>query len=674
MKNYLIIKAFGIAAALMVVQPGATAENETSDQKQAATVSKVFDPVIADQFTPVEPGQVKLTGLLGKHVDSVPRRLLNGQREAYLAVFEHPTDTNIWQAEHMGKWLETACNTMAYNHDPKLRHLVDETVDRLIQLQQPDGWLGSYAPEYRFQNYDWNANVDKKYVPFYNGPFYDIWCHYLTMLGLMRYYEITGNQPALAAAEKIGNLIIATFGPGKQDLMLINHDHGFGPGVGVFPFSKLYLLTGDVRYRDFANYITTQYGRPGKVPILMTTTNKEGYPFPEGAQIKHCEFELCLNGICQLYRGTGEEKYLATAHNLYEGYFAPQNETLSLHGFKAPPPGIRVPETYYGFLETCDIVPMLRWYVEMARITGDSQYLDAVELNLYNALLSRDLPDGSVWPGLDVPKTNYFHCCYSMLGVGLSYIPSWIYFTTTNGILVNLYEASTLSTRVAGVQVKLEQTTEYPLAGTIKLKIQPQRPATFDLCLRIPKWCQGARVLVNGEPLESAKPMAGEIFKINRHWKSSSTVTLILDMPARAESRELARNTGQRVMILERGPLLLALTAKLNPGLDLDTIQPVIENGELIKLKAMNKLNAINASSMRFRAEATIAGDFLENSKQNHTAIFLTPYAYSGVSDKPVPPPQEGVFNVYSEEGAGKAVRVEFPVPAGKLANNKTDE
>ena len=674
MKRRDLIVTLSVATVLFSGWSAPAKESSTSAKSQEVLTPKVFAPVISDKFTPAPIEQVKLTGLLGKHVAAVPGRLFSGQREAYLNVFEHPTDTNIWQAEHMGKWLETACNTMAYKHDAKLRKLVDETVERLIQLQLPDGWLGSYAPEYRFQNYDWNGNVDKKYVPFYNGPFYDIWCHYLTMLGLMRYYETTGNQPALAAAEKIGNLIIATFGPGKQDLMLINHDHGFGPGVGVFPFSKLYLLTGEVRYRDFANYITTQYGRPGKVPILMTTTAKTGYPFPEGAQIKHCEFELCLNGICQLYRGTGEEKYLATAHNLYEGYFAPQNETLSLHGFKGPPPGIRVPDTYYGFLETCDIVPMLRWYVEMARITGDSQYLDAVEWNLYNALLSRDLPDGSVWPGLDLPQTNIFHCCYSMLAVGLSYIPNWVYFITTNGIMVNLYESSVLSTRVADVPVKLEQTTEYPLDGTVKLRIKPERPARFDLSLRIPKWCQRARVLVNGEPVEGAQPVPGTIFKINRHWKTANTVELVFDMPGHAVRREFARNAGQRVMTLERGPLLLAVTTKLNPGVKLETINPVIAPNGTIQLEAMDKLKAVNASALRFRGEATITGTSPVGGNQNGGSFFLTPYSYSGVSDKPVPPPQEGVFNVYSEEGAGKAVRVEFPAPAGKLAVNKNGE
>lgn len=77
-------------------------------------------------------------------------------------------------------------------------------------------------------------------------------------------------------------------------------------------------------------------------------------------QIKHCEFELCLAGLCQLYRGTGDQDLFATCQNIYDGYFAPLTETICFHGFKTPPPGMRVPDTYYGFLETCDIVPMLR--------------------------------------------------------------------------------------------------------------------------------------------------------------------------------------------------------------------------------------------------------------------------------------------------------------------------
>ena len=617
--------------------------------------------VVPDQLTPVEVRQVKLSGLLGKHVDGVTARLTNGQREAYLKVFENAADTNSWRAEHIGKWLETACNTMTYRHDAKLRATVESVITRLIQLQQADGWLGSYGPEYRFHKYDWAANVDKKYVPFYDGPFYDTWCHYLTMGGLLRYYETTGDARSLAAAKKIADLLIATFGPGKQDLMLINHDHGFGPGVAIWPVSKLYLLTGDARYVEFCRYVASQYGRQGKVPIVMNDEVDGRYPFPDWAHIKHCEFELCLAGLAQVYRGTGDAKFFTTPENIYAGYFAPLNDVISLRGFKTPPPSGRVPDTYYAYLETCDIVPMLRWFVEMARITGDVQYLDALEWNLYNTLLSRDLPDGRVWPGVDVPNNDYFHCCYSMLAVGLSFIPNWAYFTTANGVLVNLYESSTLDTRVAGVKLRLEQQTEYPLDGTVNLMVKPEKPATFELALRIPAWCRNAAVMVNGKSQFDTDVKAGAVVKINRRWSKSDMVTLTLDMPARAVHRELGGKIGSEFTAVQRGPLLLALTMKQNPGLDLQAIHPLIERDGSVKLSRPKKVDARETSAATFCGQGFMKARLGGDAKRKTVPLTFVPYVYSRVDDKPMPPPKEGVFNVYSEDGLGKDVRVEFP-------------
>jgi DUF1680 family protein len=103
---------------------------------------------------------------------------------------------------------------------------------------------------------------------------------------------------------------------------------------------------------------------------------------------------------------------------------------------------------------------------------------------------------------VDEPKSDFFHCCYSMLAVGISYVPNWAYFTTSKGIIVNLYESSTASIRVAGQSVKIRQTTEYPLDGTVKLSVEPEKTAVFDLLLRIPKWCRGASVSVNGSAVE----------------------------------------------------------------------------------------------------------------------------------------------------------------------------
>jgi len=177
-------------------------------------------------------------------------------------------------------------------------------------------------------------------------------------------------------------------------------------------------------------------------------------------------------------------------------------------------------------------------------------------------------------------------------------------------------------------------------------------------------------VQVNGKTVEGAPPVPGTIYKINRQWKTGYTVELVFDMPGHAVRREFTKQAGQPVMTLERGPLLLAATAKLNPGVKLETINPVIAANGAIQLEALGKLKAVNASSARFRAESTTSANSPLGGKRNIEAFILTPYAYSGVSDKPVPPPKEGVFNPYSEDSVGPDVHVEFPVQGKQAANH----
>ena len=43
----------------------------------------------------------------------------------------------------------------------------------------------------------------------------DLWGHYSLLYGLLLYYQDTGYSPALKACEKIGDMVVETFGPGK---------------------------------------------------------------------------------------------------------------------------------------------------------------------------------------------------------------------------------------------------------------------------------------------------------------------------------------------------------------------------------------------------------------------------------------------------------------------------
>ena len=48
------------------------------------------------------------------------------------------------------------------------------------------------------------------------------------------------------------------------------------------------------------------------------------------------------------------------------------------------------------------------------------------------------------------------------------------------------------------------QETDYPWKETVRFTIGSDAPATFTLALRVPGWCRGARVEVNGRPVSLA--------------------------------------------------------------------------------------------------------------------------------------------------------------------------
>jgi hypothetical protein len=81
-----------------------------------------------------------------------------------------------------------------------------------------------------------------------------------------------------------------------------------------------------------------------------------------------------------------------------------------------------------------------------------------------------------------------------------------------------------------GMPVKLTCTTAYPFEETIRVRVEPQRVASFPLYFRIPAWCPKASVAVNRTPL-AAIPDQNGFLRILREWSSGDQIELQLPMP-----------------------------------------------------------------------------------------------------------------------------------------------
>jgi hypothetical protein len=131
-----------------------------------------------------------------------------------------------------------------------------------------------------------------------------------------------------------------------------------------------------------------------------------------------------------------------------------------------------------------------------------------------------------------------------------------IYYRAGRGVAVNLLTPSRAEIELDDdLCVAFRQETEYPHSGKVVIHVDPSKPATFPLRLRIPRWCKSASVTVGGDsPDASVEP--GKFFEIKRRWQNGDVVRLDLVMDWRLVKGRKAQ--AGRVAVV-RGPIVFCL-------------------------------------------------------------------------------------------------------------------
>jgi DUF1680 family protein len=146
-----------------------------------------------------------------------------------------------------------------------------------------------------------------------------------------------------------------------------------------------------------------------------------------------------------------------------------------------------------------------------------------------------------------------------------------MYAQKQDDIYVNLYGSNATRIVLEKGWVDLEQQTEYPFAGQIRLEVNPDRKRTFSLLFRIPTWMGGQFVpgdlydfqdsvstgwelIINGE-LQSVQVEKG-FARIKRTWRPGDVVELGLPMPVRQNLCHPAVEANRGRVAFTRGPLV----------------------------------------------------------------------------------------------------------------------
>lgn len=519
-------------------------------------------PVVADVQTYLPPGHIQLGGTIGRRMgDCMENLVMAWDLDRLIKPFRDKTDglDDQWRSDYWGKWFTALA--WGYAHEPTAAHrqMLDRAVKELIATQGPDGNIGSFEGKLRLIGA------------------YDVWGRQCVILGLVAYYDATADKTALDAACRVLDCLIDEVEQKQVRIPDLSWPQfqGLAPSVIVESGALLYQRTGLEKYRNFSERIVAQWNEPGKLTsegIRLVDAALAGKTATDIAYPKAYEQLYCFIGICELYRATGNRKYLDAAVALAKNI---RDEELFITGtgsqgevwFKG-----RSNQTGIVFnpAETCVTAHWMYLCWHLLRLTGDPVYADEMETSLDNALLGALMPAGHWWGYYDalvgwrvpswVAQADIgLSCCIGSGCRGLMLTPFWAIMQSPDGPVVNLYFRGKAEAKTAsGGSVGLTMETDYPRDGTVRLLVAPTTPESFTLALRIPAWSQNTVLKINGQELPVTP---GTYAKIQRQWAEGDRVDLTLDMRARVVDAPV----GNGQVALKRGPIVLALDDRFVP-------------------------------------------------------------------------------------------------------------
>ncbi len=537
---------------------GQSADERDSDMLKQIEIKVADEPKpiiqnkIKDAFTPVPFQNQVLQGYLGKrYTQNLEERLLKIDENGIMNGYLHRPGNHPWIGEHVGKYLEAACNVWRNTHDTALKKQMDRMMYELIHSQLKNGYLGTYTPD----NY-WTS--------------WDVWSHKYNLYGLLAYYATTGYQPALEACKRIGNLLCDTFGnkPGQRDIILAGEHMGMAATSVLDPMVELYRYTGNKKYLDFCYYILSAWEQKDG-PKIISTLLSIG-KVNKVANGKAYEMLSNLVGLTKLFRVTGDPKLLQPVLNAWQDIVTNRlyvtGTTSSFEHFQDDKVLPGAPTDDMG--EGCVTVTWIQLNQNLLDITGQLKYEEQIEKSIYNQLFGAENPESgcvSYYTPLmgKKPFSCDISCCTSSVPRGIALIPYFTFGNVNNIPTLLLYGPAVYKDNITSadkknISLSVNIEGSFPEDGNSIITVNPSRPAFYPFALRVPSWCNSFIAEAGGKEY---KGIANQYLIIKRVWRPGDKIKVSFAMPIQI----LAGGKSYPGQIaFQRGPQVLAFDSSLN--------------------------------------------------------------------------------------------------------------
>ena len=492
----------------------------------------------------------------------------------------------------MYKWLEACAAVYAVTKDPKIDALMDKFIEQVALAQRADGYIHTpVVISERNMGIDSHANTENAagieigkdqqhaFASRLNFETYNL--GHLMTAGII-HKRATGKTTLFDCGKRAADFLynFLTNDAAELSRNAICPSHYMGA-------AEMYRETGDEKYLTLAK---------GLIAIRDSVTNGEDHNQDRHKfrdQYEAMGHAVRANylyaGVADLYAETGEEQLMKNLsaiwddivqHKIYiMGGCGALYDGVSPDGTTYNQPSIQQIHQAYGrqfqlpqeaaHNEICAQIGMMLYSWRLFQTTANAKYIDNIENELYNGILSgisldgkdffytealrrtKEFPYVMRWPKHRQRYISCFCCPPNTLRT-LCEAQEYAYSINNDVLYVNLYGQNALTTK----ELEVEQNTDYPWDGHITLTIKKAKRLNT-VVLHIPNWCSSYTLSVNGEPATVDGGLSA--VTLTRKWKKGDTIELNLDMrPRLVEANPLVEEAKNQIAVM-RGPIVYCL-------------------------------------------------------------------------------------------------------------------
>lgn len=519
----------------------------------------------------------------------------------------------VFQDSDLAKWLEAVGYSLASKPDSQLEAWADEVIELIEKAQQKDGYLNTFFTLKR-PGERWTNLLEC----------HELYCAGHMMEAAVAYYEATGKRKLLDVMCRFADHIDSVFG--TEEGKLRGYD---GHEEVELALVKLYKATGNEKYLNLSKYFIDERGQEpsffieewekrGRVPFWNAyedrkpelSYNQAHIPVREQTEaVGHAVRAVYLYaGMADIAALTKDEELKQSCRRLWENIVTRQMYITggigSTHSGEAFTFNYDLPnDTVYQ--ETCASIGLFFFAHRMLLMEKNSSFADVMEKALYNSIISGMGFDGKsffyvnpmeVWPEASAKNPERRHvmpvrqkwygcaCCPPNLARLIVSLKQYIYTYNEEALYTHLYIPSKTMVLAGEDEITLEQSTEYPWNGDIRIATEFKKARNYTLAFRIPGWCRKVKITVNGENYPLEGNVSGGYVSVTRRWKAQEEVRISFDMPVELiqSHPEVRANAGK--VALQRGPLVYCLEEADNgenlSALSIDTESEFVINKE----------------------------------------------------------------------------------------------